>query len=94
MADISALVIGLGSMGFGMAQSCLRAGITTRGADVNPDAQARFAALGGQTGIALEEADTLDAVVVVVLNAAQLEAVLFGQQSIRRRSQRDSTGLS
>ncbi len=82
MADISALVIGLGSMGFGMAQSCLRAGITTRGADVNPDAQSRFAALGGQAGMALEEADTFDAVVVVVLNAAQLEAVLFGPEGI------------
>lgn len=79
---MSALVVGLGSMGFGMAQSCLRAGLTTHGVDMNPDAEARFADLGGQTGAALAHAATFDAVVVVVLNAAQLEAVLFGPDGI------------
>ena len=80
--DTSALVIGLGSMGFGMAQSCLRAGLATRGIDVNPEAEARFVALGGRGGAALTEAGALDAVVVVVLNAPQLEAVLFGPVGI------------
>jgi putative dehydrogenase len=82
VTHISTLVIGLGSMGFGMAQSCLRSGLGTRGVDVNPEAEARFVALGGQGGASLAEAGSLDAVVVVVLNAAQLEAVLFGSDGI------------
>jgi putative dehydrogenase len=82
VTDRSVLVIGLGSMGFGMAQSCLRSGLGTRGVDVAPESEARFAALGGKAGAALGEAGTLDAVVVVVLNAAQLEAVLFGPEGI------------
>ena len=76
------LVIGLGSMGFGMAQSCLRAGLETRGADVSEEAEARFAALGGQAGDAAAHAAEFDAVLVVVLNAGQLEDVLFGANGI------------
>ena len=40
------LVVGLGSMGFGAAVSCLRAGISTAGFDVNPEALQRFRANG------------------------------------------------
>ena len=78
MAEISVAVIGLGAMGFGMAQSCLKAGLRTFGIDLNPDAEARFRAAGGAAGAA----EHLSAVVVVVLNAAQLEAVLFGDAGI------------
>ncbi|MFD0938949.1 NAD(P)-binding domain-containing protein, partial [Methylobacterium trifolii] len=38
-----AAVIGLGSMGAGMARSLLRAGFTVAACDVNPEAVARFA---------------------------------------------------
>ena len=41
-------VVGLGSMGFGVAQSVLRAGHETFGYDINADAVARFLAEGGQ----------------------------------------------
>ncbi|MBV2359221.1 NAD(P)-dependent oxidoreductase [Thalassococcus sp. CAU 1522] len=75
-------VFGLGSMGFGMAQSLLRAGHGTHGFDVVPAAEARFRAEGGAPGSVAEVAGTLDAVVVVVLNAAQTEAVLFGAEAI------------
>ena len=40
-----AAVIGLGSMGFGMATSLRRAGFDVTGCDVSDDAVARFAAL-------------------------------------------------
>lgn len=80
MSDHTVAVIGLGSMGYGMATSCLRAGLNTFGVDVNPDAVTRFQAAGGAAG-ALPPA-ALDAVVVVVLNAAQLEAVLFGADAL------------
>lgn len=76
-ADFSTAVIGLGSMGFGMALSCLRAGHRVWGIDIAPDAAARFVVAGGQNGPLPQD---LNAVVSVVLNAAQTEAVLFGPQ--------------
>lgn len=75
-------VVGLGSMGYGMAQSLVRAGHVTHGFDVVPDAEARFRAAGGAGGALAEVAGRLDALVVVVLNAAQTEAVLFGEKGV------------
>ncbi len=78
----STAVIGLGSMGYGIAQSILRAGHETYGFDISEEQQARFLAEGGSTGTLTEVAPQLDAVVVVVLNAAQTEAVLFGNDGV------------
>ena len=75
-------VIGLGSMGYGMAQSLLRAGHTTFGYDINAKTTQRFQDEGGVVGTLAEVAGTLDAVVVVVLNAAQTESVLFGPDGV------------
>lgn len=72
-------VIGLGSMGYGMAASLLRAGHAVAGFDVAPEPLARFRAEGGETGALADLAPGLDAVVLVVLNDAQTEAVLFGE---------------
>ena len=72
-------LFGLGAMGFGMAQSLLRAGHAVQGFDLRAEAVSRLQAEGGAE--ALEPAQ-LDAVVVVVLNAAQTEAVLFGPDGI------------
>lgn len=71
-------VFGLGSMGYGIAQSVLRAGHTVWGLDVVPAQVERFQSEGGATG---DPAD-LDVAVVVVLNAAQTEDVLFGANGI------------
>ncbi len=71
-------VVGLGSMGFGIAASLLRAGHAVCGSDVNPDAVQGLVAEGGAD---LAPA-SLEAVVVVVLNAAQVEAVLFGAEGL------------
>ncbi|MEM7743329.1 MAG: L-threonate dehydrogenase [Pseudomonadota bacterium] len=76
----SVAVYGLGSMGYGIAQSVLRAGHATWGVDINDAAMARFRAEGGEAGA--PEASTLDVVVVVVLNAAQTESVLFGEAGV------------
>ncbi|WP_279598100.1 L-threonate dehydrogenase [Methylobacterium sp. J-026] len=74
-----AAVIGLGSMGSGMAGSLLRAGFSVAACDVNPEAVARFAAAGGRAAAnPAEAARDADVVVSVVVNAAQTEAVLFG----------------
>lgn len=75
-------VIGLGSMGFGMATSMLRAGHTTYGYDLSPKQVAAFQKAGGAQGELDQTAGNLDAVVIVVLNAAQTNEVLFGTQGI------------
>lgn len=78
----STAVIGLGSMGYGIAQSLLRAGQTTYGYDISDQAMARFRSQGGAKGELIKIATTLDAVVVVVLNAAQTQDVLFGTHGV------------
>ncbi len=83
MADKKTIaVFGLGSMGMGMAQSLLRAGHRVHGFDLNPDAVARFTDAGGAAGDLPEVAGDLDIVMTVVLNAAQTEAVLFGDKGV------------
>lgn len=72
-------VIGLGSMGFGMATSLLRAGFAVTGCDVSADSIGRFKAGGGQgTTSPAEAVRDAEIVVSVVVNAAQTEAILFG----------------
>ncbi|QPZ90180.1 L-threonate dehydrogenase [Thioclava electrotropha] len=72
-------VIGLGSMGFGMAESLLRDGFAVTGVDVNADAMERFAALGGAVAAdPATGAQDADLVIAVVVNADQTEQVLFG----------------
>ena len=73
-------VYGLGSMGYGIAQSVLRAGHRTWGVDINVDAVTRFRGEGGEAEPL--EAGVLDTVIVVVLNAAQTESVLFGENGV------------
>lgn len=75
-------LIGLGSMGYGMAQSLLRAGHRTHGYDINEAAVARLQAEGGSPGALAEIAGTLDAVAIVVLNAPQTEEVMFGPDGV------------
>ena len=83
MATLSTTaVIGLGSMGYGMAASILRTGNVTYGFDIAEARMAQFRSEGGAEGTLEEIAGKLDAVVVVVLNAAQTEAVLFGANGV------------
>lgn len=75
-------VIGLGSMGYGIAQSILRAGHITHGSDVDNEKITRFVAEGGAPEAIQDSVSELDIVVVVVLNAAQTEQVLFGENGL------------
>lgn len=75
-------VFGLGSMGYGIAQSLIRAGHEVHGFDVVPQQVDKFRAEGGADGDLADIAGGLDAVVVVVLNADQTEAVLFGDEGV------------
>lgn len=80
---VVAAVIGLGSMGLGMARSMKRAGLDVVGYDITPAAVDRFVADGGR-GAATPAAAARDAdiVVSVVVNGAQTEAVLFGPEGV------------
>jgi 3-hydroxyisobutyrate dehydrogenase len=70
---------GLGSMGLGMAKNLLAKGHTVIGLDVNPDACAALRAAGGEVGVSPKATATrADALVIVVVSAAQVEQVLFG----------------
>jgi 3-hydroxyisobutyrate dehydrogenase len=72
-------VVGLGSMGFGAAVTALRNGVPTIGLDTRAEARERFVAEGGRATDSLAELGAqCDAVVVLVVNAAQTEEVLFG----------------
>jgi len=75
-----AAVIGLGSMGLGMALSLRRAGFDVAGCDLSAAAVERLVAAGGTgAGTPAEAAAGADIVVSVVVNAAQTESVLFGE---------------
>ncbi len=77
-------VIGLGAMGMGVAQSCVRAGLETYGVDLNPQALATLQAAGAKAVAPSAEgfAGKLDAVVLLVVNVKQVEAVLFGDSPL------------
>ncbi|MCW0315893.1 L-threonate dehydrogenase [Pantoea ananatis] len=80
-------VIGLGSMGMGAAQSCIRAGLSTWGVDLNPqalDALRQAGARDAQTS-AHAFASQLDAVLLLVVNAKQVNQILFGEQGLAAR---------
>ena len=69
-------------MGFGIATSVLKAGHKTFGYDVNPDTVQKFIDQGGSSEPLNDVAAQLQCVVLVVLNAAQVEEVLFGDNGI------------
>jgi 3-hydroxyisobutyrate dehydrogenase-like beta-hydroxyacid dehydrogenase len=75
--------IGLGQMGFGMAENLLKAGYDVLAYDVTAEPLARFAARGGraarhpaQIGAACRS------VMVMVVNGAQVDAVLSGRDGL------------
>ncbi len=72
-------VIGLGAMGMGAALSCLRAGLSVTGCDFSAAARDSFAEAGGQVAASADGiAPDTQAVLLLVVNAAQTEAALFG----------------
>ena len=76
-------IVGLGSMGLGAARSALRRGVTTWGCDTRAEVRNLFAKDGGQ--VVERPADLgphCRVVVVLVVNAAQTEDVLFGANGL------------
>ena len=72
-------VVGLGSMGLGAALSALRRGVPIWGLDTRAEPLAALTQAGGRAAGSLAElAAACDVVLVLVVNAAQTEQVLFG----------------
>ncbi len=89
-----ACVFGLGSMGFGIAASLLRGGVPTRGFDLNPSPEQELQEQGGSElprNEALREADN---VISVVVNAAQSEALLFGEDGVSAHLKKGAVVIS
>ncbi|ECI0413357.1 NAD(P)-dependent oxidoreductase [Salmonella enterica subsp. salamae] len=91
--DFHVGIVGLGSMGMGAARSCLRAGLSTWGADLNPQACANLLAEGacGAAASARAFAGVVDALVILVVNAAQVRQVLFGEDGVAHLMKPGST---
>ena len=88
-------VIGLGSMGFGMATSLKRKGFEVTGCDVSADPVRRFVEEGGKSArTPAEAAKAADIVISVVLNAAQTEAILFGKDGVAETLAKDAVFVS
>lgn len=88
-------VIGLGSMGRGAALSALRRGVPTWGFDLNPAACASVAQAGGHIASSVADlARHCHAVVVLVVNAAQTEGVLFGDEGLAAHLQPGSVVIT
>ena len=77
------LVIGLGSMGYGIAKSLMRSGYKVYGQDKNIDQQQKFIRDGGLEGEVLY--DQLEAVIIVVLNEQQTSEIIFGEDGIANK---------
>jgi putative dehydrogenase len=70
--------VGLGAMGLPMALNLLKSGYVVRGFDLNPASLAALSDAGGLVvPSAAEAAHGAEALVLMVVNAAQVEAVLF-----------------
>ena len=82
------LVVGLGSMGFGIAQSLIRAGYSVYGQDKNPKQQKRLIEEGGyDKNVPFND---LQAVIIVVLNEKQTREIIFGQNGISEKLKKNS----
>ena len=76
-------VVGLGSMGSGMADNIRAAGIDVSAYDVSEPARERFRAAGGAVASsAAEAARAADVLVLMVVDAAQAADALFGADGV------------
>jgi L-threonate 2-dehydrogenase len=76
-------VIGTGAMGGGVVTSLVRAGIATSARDIRPEAQARAVRHGAAPAdSAAELAHASDVIIVLVVDAGQVETVLFGSGGV------------
>lgn len=80
-----AVVVGLGSMGMGMAKSLVRGGFDVTGADIDRSRVEELVEAGGSDRDPAQAAADAEVLVCVVLNATQSREVLFGEAGLARR---------
>ena len=74
-------VLGLGSMGLGVALALLERQFDVSGFDINKQACKSFAEAGGKVGLNPEDAAKgASVVIILVVNEAQVDEVLFGSE--------------
>lgn len=74
-------IIGTGAMGLGVVQSLVRNGFGVVARDINPEAEAAAVAAGASArSAAAGVAQDASIVILLVVDAAQIETVLFGAQ--------------
>lgn len=79
-------VVGLGSMGMGVARSCIAAGLQTAGVDLDLEKCKALVEAGAvDAGAVCKDAENLDALVLLVVNDKQCKAVLFGENGFANR---------
>ena len=81
-SNTTVAVFGLGSMGYGIAQSLLRASHIVYGNDVLEAQVQRFVADGGHSAAPAEFGSDIATAIIVVLNAEQTTSVLFGDDGV------------
>jgi putative dehydrogenase len=71
-------------MGMGAAKSCINAGLTTYGVDLNPQALTALQQAGAKQAASNADgfAADLDALLLLVVNAAQVKQILFGDNGL------------
>lgn len=75
--------VGLGAMGLPMARHLVEAGFPVRGYDLRPESRAALVAAGGRRAETLAQAaEGADILLLMVVNAAQAEDVLFGRGAL------------
>jgi len=82
-------------MGMGMAQSMVKRGIKVAGFDVNAAAVAKLVEAGGGGAASVADvARNADVLLVVVVNAAQTDTVLFGEKGAATAMKKGSVIIS
>jgi 3-hydroxyisobutyrate dehydrogenase len=82
-------------MGLGMAQSMVKRGIKVSGFDINSAAIAKLADAGGSGSASVADvAKNADVLLVVVVNAAQTDTVLFGEEGAAAAMKKGSVIIS
>ncbi|MFO1304900.1 MAG: NAD(P)-dependent oxidoreductase [Burkholderiales bacterium] len=87
-------VVGAGAMGMGVVRSTLRGGFATHVRDIRAEVHEEAARIGATCHPSPASlARACDAVVVLVVDSAQIEDVLFGQEGVARSDARPTVLL-
>lgn len=88
-------LVGLGVMGRGVALNIIKSGFKLLGRDVNPDSLTWLTSIGGHIAqTPIEMTNECDVIVSFVVNDAQTEDVLFGEQGLAATMKPDSVFIA